>query len=299
MKGKAPGIVTLITDFGLQGEYVGAMKGAILRVNPRCQLVDITHQVEPQNLLQAAFILQSTYPYYPAGTVHLVVVDPGVGTSRRPIICQKGGHTFVGPDNGVFTLVFSGQERRSGYLISENKYFLSPLSRTFHGRDLFAPVAGHLSLGRDPKQFGPPVSDLSKLAWPSPDLRGSTLRGQILWADSFGNLITNIPREYGALLEDHGIQIKGKGWRILRLHQTYGEGRPGQPLALFGSAELMEISVNQGNALRTLGIGPGDPLRISLRRPTRGKAKQRAPVSKPLASPLRNKREGGKMREKK
>jgi len=150
LPGKSRGIVTLITDFGLLGGYVGAMKGAILKVNPRCQVVDVTHQIEPQDVLQASFILKNTYPYYPAGTVHVVVVDPGVGSSRRPIILKKEEHIFVGPDNGVFTLVLSGRGKTEGYEITRKEFFLAPLSDTFHGRDLFAPVAGYLSLGMEP-----------------------------------------------------------------------------------------------------------------------------------------------------
>ena len=265
LKKKGPGIVTLITDFGRKGEYSGAMKGAILNVNPRCQIIDITHEIEPQNILQASWVLKNSYSYYPPGTIHMAIVDPGVGTARRAIVLQKEDYSFVGPDNGVFTWVLSPGGRDSAYHVTESKFFLGPPSDTFHGRDLFAPVAGHLSLGLEPKLLGPRVGDLVTIDWPYPRLSKGTLGAKILWADSFGNLITNISREaHGSELGNRPIRIKGKGWRIDQLHRTYGESRPGQPLALFGSGGLLEISVNRGNALNLLGLKPGDPVPIKL-----------------------------------
>ena len=265
MRKGTSGIVTLITDFGFLGEYVGAMKGAILKVNPRCQVIDVTHQIEPQDVLRASFILKNTYPYYPGGTVHVVVVDPGVGTGRRPVVLQKNGHLFVGPDNGVFTFLLSDKGRTEGYEITRKEFFLSPLSETFHGRDLFAPVAGHLSLGRDPSRFGPRAGGFMRVEWPAPQMKGKNLLGRILFTDSFGNLITNISREeYGGLMKGRPLQIKGKGWRIDHVHRTYGQGKPGQPMALFGSAGLLEIAVNRGSAKKTLGLRSGNRLIIAL-----------------------------------
>ncbi|MFH1757295.1 MAG: SAM-dependent chlorinase/fluorinase [Pseudomonadota bacterium] len=263
MRKKPSGIVTLITDFGLMGEYAGAMKGAILNVNPRCQVVDITHQVAAQDVLQASFILKNTYPYYPVGTVHIVMVDPGVGTQRKPVVLKKEGHFFVGPDNGVFTFVLSG-EKNDGYEITRQKLFLSPLSPTFHGRDIFAPVAGHLSLGMDARRLGPRLKEFIRVEWPRPEIKGKQLVGRILFADAFGNLITNISRgEYGPQIGDRPWQIKGKSWRIDRLQETYPDVHPGQPLALFGSAGLLEIAVNRGNAQLNLGLKPGDLISIN------------------------------------
>jgi S-adenosyl-L-methionine hydrolase (adenosine-forming) len=259
------GIVTLITDFSRGDEYAGAMKGAILKVNPRCQVIDVTHQIEPQNVPRAAFVLRNTYPYYPAGTVHLVVVDPGVGTRRRPVILQKGGHFFVGPDNGVFTFVLASAGKTEGYEITRRKYFLSPVSETFHGRDIFAPVAGHLSLGQNPQRFGPRADGFVRAEWPGPRLKGGKLLGQILFSDSFGNLITNIAREeYGSLRAGRPLLIKGKGWRIDRIHRTYGQGKPGDPMALFGSSGLLEIAIYGGSAKKDLGLKPGDRLVVTL-----------------------------------
>ncbi len=241
------------------------MKGAILRVNPRCQIVDITHEIEPQNILQASWVLKNSYSYYPPGTIHVVVADPGVGTARRAIVLQKEKYSFVGPDNGVFTWVLSREGKGSAYEITEPDFFLTPLSDTFHGRDIFAPVAGHLSLGLEPRFLGPRAGELVTIDWPSPRLSEGTLGAMILWADSFGNLITNISREdYGHKLEGRPIIIKGRGWRIDQIHRTYGESRPGQPVALFGSGGLLEISVNRGDALNALGLKPGDPVTLKL-----------------------------------
>ena len=241
------------------------MKGAVLKVNPRCQVVDITHEIEPQNILQASWVLKNSYSYYPPGTIHVVVADPGVGTGRRAIVLQKEEYSFVGPDNGVFTRVLSTKGKGLAYEITQRNFFLTPLSDTFHGRDIFAPVAGHLSLGLEPRFLGPRVRDLVTIDWPSPRLIKGTLGAKILWADSFGNLITNVSREeYGPKLEGRPILIKGRGWRIVQIHRTYGESRTGQPLALFGSGGLLEISVNRGNALNTLGLKPGNSIPIRL-----------------------------------
>jgi S-adenosylmethionine hydrolase len=265
LKRKNPGIVTLITDFGERGEYAGAMKGAILRVNPRCQVVDITHQIEPQNILQASWILKNSYPYYPPGTVHVVVVDPGVGTERRAVVLEKEGYLFVGPDNGVFSRVLTPKGRASAHELTRKDFFLSPLSDTFQGRDLFAPVAGHLSLGLHPGYLGPKIRELVTIDFPRPRFSGGKIEARILWGDSFGNLISNVSlEEYGPRLEGRPIQIKGRQWRIDQIHRTYAQGRPGQPMALFGSGGLLEISVNRGNALNTLGLRPGDSIIIRL-----------------------------------
>ncbi|MGE5254355.1 MAG: S-adenosyl-l-methionine hydroxide adenosyltransferase family protein [Planctomycetaceae bacterium] len=265
MRQKPSGIVTLITDFGLAGEYVGALKGAILRVNPRCLIVDITHQIDPQNILQASFVLQKSYAYYPPGTVHGVVVDPGVGTERRALFVEKNKFFFVGPDNGVFSGLLSSRGKVQARELIRKEYFLTPLSHTFHGRDVFAPVAGHLSLGLDPAKLGPKVKNLVRVDFPEPRQGKRGITARVLWADSFGNLITNVTREEYARRLETRFQIQGRGWRIDRLSRTYGEEKPGQSMALFGSGGLLEISVNRGNAHRTLGLNPGDSFTIQWR----------------------------------
>jgi S-adenosylmethionine hydrolase len=264
---KRSGIVTLITDFGEQAEYAGAMKGAILRANPRCQVVDITHQIPPQDILRAAFVLENSYPYYPEGTVHLAVVDPGVGTKRRPLALKKGGHLFVGPDNGVFAGILSVPGEGVGYEITRRAFFREAVSMTFHGRDLFGPVAGSLAAGLPLSQVGPRVSGFTRAEWPRPERFRDRLIGRILWADSFGNLLTNLSRdEVGPILRARDWRISGRGWRVEVLSKTYGEGEPGQPLALFGSSGYLELAVNQGRAAERLGMKPGDPLVIRLRK---------------------------------
>ena len=263
MRKRPPGIVTLITDFGWGGEYVGAMKGAILKVNPRCLVTDITHQINPKNILQAAHVLQNSYPFYPPGTVHVVVVDPGVGMERRAVALEKNGYLFVGPDNGVFSGLLGGKGKAEAYEIADRKVGLRPVSPTFHGRDIFGPAAGHLSLGLPPGKLGPRVNDLVRRDFPQPQETKKKLGAHILWADSFGNLMTNVAqKDFGRALAARPFQIKGKGWKIERLSRTYGEGKPGQSMALFGSGGWLEISVNQGNALEALGLEPGEAISI-------------------------------------
>jgi hypothetical protein len=264
---KRSGIVTLITDFGTQGEYAGALKGSILSVNPRCRVVDITHEIPPQDILRASFVLRHSYPYFPNGTVHLTVVDPGVGTGRRALVLRKGRHLFVGPDNGVFTEVLSGPGEAEARAITRENFFRRPPSATFHGRDLFGPVAGRLSAGLPLREFGPRVSDPVRAGEPLPQREGTRLTGRVLWADSFGNLLTNIGEdEYGPVLGATGWRISGRGWRIETLSRTYGEGKRGQPLALFGSSGRLELAVNRDRAADLLGLKPGDPVVIRFRK---------------------------------
>jgi hypothetical protein len=186
-----------------------------------------------------------------------------VGTNRRPIVLQKGGYLFVGPDNGVFSGILSSEGATAGYRIARDIFCLSPVSRTFHGRDIFAPVAGHLARGVRPRDIGPRVRDFVRLDWSGPRPEGNKFLGEVLWADSFGNLITNFPREeFERLLIDHPSIIRGKRWRIDWLAQTYGQGPAGKPIALFGSSGLLEIAVNQGNAEKELGMKAGDKVTI-------------------------------------
>jgi S-adenosylmethionine hydrolase len=264
---KRSGIVTLITDFGLQAEYAGAVKGAILSANPRCQVVDVSHQIPPGDILRASFVLKNAFSCFPDGTVHLAVVDPGVGTRRRPLILRQGRHFFVGPDNGIFSEVLPAPGKGAGYEITREEFFRRPVSATFHGRDLFGPVAGYLSSGLPAREFGPRVAGFIRAEIPRPERGSNRLIGRVLWADPFGNLLTNIAREeYGPLLSERGWRILGKSWRIEGLSSTYGEGKPGTPLALFGSSGYLELALNQGRAADKLRIKPGDPLVIRLRK---------------------------------
>ncbi|MBW1997574.1 MAG: SAM-dependent chlorinase/fluorinase [Deltaproteobacteria bacterium] len=249
------GIITLVTDFGLKDPYVGMMKGAILSVNEGVQLVDITHQVGAGSVFLAAGILRETFAFFPKGTVHLAVVDPGVGGPRRPIALEAGGHLFVGPDNGIFWPVIRDFNGKRIVHLTEKDYFLREPSFTFHGRDIFAPVAAHLSKGVGLEQFGPLISDPRKLNIPAPLEKDDTLLGQIIRVDNFGNLITNIHAERlkrylgeaQPLIEVGKLSIKG-------LSRAYSDLEEGQPLALINSSNWLEIAVNMGRASQYIGM---------------------------------------------
>ncbi|HSR10840.1 MAG TPA: SAM-dependent chlorinase/fluorinase [Thermodesulfobacteriota bacterium] len=257
-------IITLTTDFGTAGEYTGAMKGVILGINPAARIVDITHEIEPQNILQASWVAAKACPYFPPGTIHVVVVDPGVGTDRRGILVETKRGFFVGPDNGVFTPLLQKDARL--YELTRTKFFLPEISSTFHGRDIFAPVAGHLSRGVAPRSFGRKAADPVRLDWPRPAFSRGTLTGQVLWADNFGNLITNIRREdCGEEAEARALEVRARRWKMQGISRTYAEAQPGRPVALFGSGGTLEISVNRGNASVELGLGPGDKVAVHLR----------------------------------
>lgn len=271
-------VITLTTDFGLADGYVAAMKGVALGINPGAQLVDISHNIPPQDIARAAFVLGTSSPFFPPGTVHLVVVDPGVGTERQAVIVRTPGADFVAPDNGVLSYIIepyltgpAGAKRRKlkaapgleVVTISESRFWRSPVSATFHGRDIFAPVAAHLSLGIALSRFGEPVDALTVLPLSRPSQSpDGTLVGSILHIDSFGNLITNVrSRDLPAGLKDITIEV---GDKIIRgLSQTYGAGKG--LLALIGSSDYLEISLKDGNAAAWLHVGAGDEVKIRRR----------------------------------
>jgi S-adenosylmethionine hydrolase len=262
-------IITLLTDFGWGDGHIGAMKGVILGINPDCRIIDLAHQVTSHDVLAAALILGQTYAFYPPGTIHLVVVDPGVGGVRKPLVLKTRDYLFVGPDNGCFTLVLKQEQEERAYELAEERFRLARVSQTFHGRDIFAPAAAHLSLHIAPEEMGPAVvmADLTRLAIPEPAKEGTTLRGEVIRVDSFGNLITNISQE--ALREfalDGPIEIEIKGKRIKGLKRSYEEGKEGEVFALWGSAGLLEIALKEGNLLRELGWGRGEKIWIRRKR---------------------------------
>ncbi len=260
-------IVTLTTDFGLTDGYVAALKGVILSINPQVTIVDITHQVSPQNINQAAFILSTVYDYFPAQTIHLVIIDPGVGTKRRAIILKTPQYYFLAPDNGVLSYVvrnFSSntetKSRLEAVAITNQKYWRSPVSRTFHGRDIFAPVAAHLSLGVPMREFGEPLSSISTLplaeVHTEPD--GSII-GQVIHIDNFGNLITNI-READLLQGKLIVTIGNRS--ISGLSPNYIQGE--KLLALIGSSGYLEIAVREGNATAYLDAKIGTLVKVRM-----------------------------------
>lgn len=256
--------ITLTTDFGQDDPFAGIMKGVILSVNPNARIVDITHGVPAYDILAGAMALQSSYSYFPKGTIHVAVVDPGVGTSRRPLLAVSDGHAFVGPDNGLLARAIGSEQNVRVFHLTEQEYFLKPLSQTFHGRDIFAPVAAWLSLGKGPKSFGAVIDDWIQLDWPAPRRVGNSLFGTVLRVDRFGNLVTNISTADLASFAIQEIEIDIKGRTIRRICSSYAEVPSGEPFAIVGSAGLLEISVRQASAASLLGAGPLQELEVRI-----------------------------------
>ncbi|MCS7125128.1 MAG: S-adenosyl-l-methionine hydroxide adenosyltransferase family protein [Candidatus Bathyarchaeota archaeon] len=257
-------IITLTTDFGLADPYVAEMKAVILGINPTAKIVDVTHQVEKFNIRHGAFILAAAAPYFPKNTIHVAVVDPGVGTKRKPILIETEKYFFVGPDNGVLTLAARKQGIRHIYEIVNPKVMLPRISQTFHGRDIFAPAAAYLSRGVKPLEFGPKIRRIVMPRFARVIGKGSTLMGEVIHVDSFGNIITNFTAKN---LEDLGIQdfvrIKLKDKELtLKLCKAYAEVETGKPLAIIGSHDFLEVSVNMGNAAQAFGVKIGDTVKL-------------------------------------
>jgi len=253
---KPSGIITLISDFGLSDPYVAMMKGVILSINPDARLVDISHLIGVGSIFQAARLICEAFHYFPEGTVHLAVVDPGVGSERRLIGLEAEAHFFVGPDNGVFWPVIRDHKGKVVHLI-ESRYFLHSVSHTFHGREIFAPIAAHLSLGVDLEMMGTLIKDPVELSLPSPQFKKGILTGQIIRMDNFGNLITNIGRtEFERFISSIQPVIEVGNLVIKRLCRIYAEAEEGEPLALINSSNLLEIAVNMGRASEYIGVDP-------------------------------------------
>lgn len=258
-------IVTLLTDFGTKDHYVASMKGVILRINPQCTLIDITHQIEPQDVEEGAFVLASAFSYFPKGTIHLAVVDPEVGGPRDPILIVTDHFFFVGPDNGLLTLVLHQEKVKEAFKLTEKRFFLPNVSNTFHGRDLFAPVSAHLTLGISPKAFGRRIDSWKTLEFQRPLVKGRAMIGKVIHIDSFGNLITNIgEKDLDHFIGKLPFHIRIGKRRIVGIQRGYWETGRGDLLALIGSSGLLEISVNEGNAQKVLKVKRGDPVRIHL-----------------------------------
>lgn len=249
-------IITLTTDFGLSDPFVGIMKGVILGIAPAVQIVDITHDIHSYDILEAAFLIDSTYRYFPDGTVHLVVVDPGVGSARRPIVAAAKGHTFVAPDNGVLSAVLQTEV----YHITNKSLFLNQVSQTFHGRDILAPVAAHLARGTPIESAGPRILDFIKKPLPKPRPQGDKLVGIVLRIDKFGNIITNLRRKH--LAPEFTIRVVGLA--ITRLHSNFSEAEPGEFFAIEGSTGFIEIALNQGSAADRLSIERGAEIELEV-----------------------------------
>ena len=261
---KCVSVIALTTDFGQQDGYVGAMKGVILRIAPSVTLVDVSHDIAPQNIAEAAFILYSSYHYFPTGTVHLTVVDPGVGTTRRPIAIRTTQGIFVAPDNGVLSYILAHEESWSAVHLTESRYWLPHVSHTFHGRDIFAPVAAHLAAGTAMDQLGPEIRDLVQLPlYDVVETGSSRLSATVLYVDRFGNIVTNLAA--GSSIAGEPIARAGNtlraligGQTIQGLLSTYGNANAGDLLLLVGSSGFVEIACCGGNAAVELDIHVGD-----------------------------------------
>jgi S-adenosylmethionine hydrolase len=236
-------VITLTTDFGLSGPYVGAMKGVILSINPAAQLVDITHSISPQDIRQAAMVLEGATPWFPAGTIHLVVVDPGVGTERGIIYAEIGNQRYVCPDNGLLDRLTLKNPPTRIISLSNSQHWASHVSATFHGRDIMAPVAARLSLGLDPAELGLPQDKLIALGWPQPKNTDGEIVGSVIWIDDFGNLITNISDDMLANLGfPRSLSVEILDHTIPTISHTYGDQPIGKLIALVGSSGQLEIA---------------------------------------------------------
>jgi S-adenosylmethionine hydrolase len=264
------GIITLTTDFGLTDSYVGSMKGVIMGIAPDARLVDITHAIGPQDTHQAAHILKTFYQYFSPGTIHVVIVDPGVGSQRRAIAFQTPEAIFVAPDNGILTEVWNDARARWGpegcmvVELTERRYWRDHVSNTFHGRDIFAPAAAHLATGVSITALGSRLPAIQEATFEQPTRgRNGELVGRIIHVDHFGNCITNItPRDLERAGKGKDLTITIIDQHISGLHQTYADGAIGALIALIGSSDHLELAVRNGNAAQTLGVGIGDTVRI-------------------------------------
>lgn len=262
-----PRCIVLMTDFGLQDAYVGILKGVIERLAPGARVLDLSHGIPAGDLRWGAYLLQTSLPYLPPYSVLVAVVDPGVGSARRGLCIQAGDYWLVGPDNGLFSPVLRQIPASAIYSLENPDYFLHPLSQTFHGRDVFAPVAAHLFNGISPAVLGPICHEITSLSWPSPEYQEEgVLRGEVLLFDHFGNLITNFSRtEFESLLDSSSqLQIVVAGKVLHGLQRTYADAPTGNFLALWGSGGYLEISLNQGHAQQVLGAAVGTPVFVHL-----------------------------------
>jgi S-adenosylmethionine hydrolase len=258
-----PSLITLLTDFGTRDAYVAAMKGVICSLNPQAVLVDLSHDVPPQDIRAGALNLVAAAPYFPPGTIHLAVVDPGVGGPRRALAAHCRGQFWVGPDNGLFHLIFRQASPLSLVSLVNPAYFRPRVSATFHGRDIFAPVAAHLSLGVDLNRFGPKIADPVALDLPEPRFGPEGVWGEIMYVDQFGNLISNISfGELSAWRGQQDISLKAGPVALRGLARTYSDVAPGEFLALEGSHGFLEIACAMANAARRLNAGLGLPVVI-------------------------------------
>lgn len=260
-------IITLTTDFGINDHFVGSVKGVILDIVPEAAIVDISHAVQAYDVLDGALAISQAYSYFPTGTVHMVVVDPGVGTNRRPIIASSDGYHFVAPDNGVLSMVYAKEERIHVRHVTSDHYFRQPVSNTFHGRDVFAPIAAYLAKMVDSHKFGDEIEDYVRFAAPRPKpVAENRLRAVVLKVDRFGNMITNVTPEDAPTLftGKSGFKIVVGNKEITEIRTAYAEGAQGEVFGILGSMGYLEIVANRAAAAQLTGVGKGAEVNILL-----------------------------------
>jgi len=255
-------LIALTTDFGTVDPWVGVMKGVLATRAPEARVVDLTHGIPPQNVLAGALVLRYALPYFPPGTIHVAVIDPGVGSERRPICVETPREILVGPDNGLLSLAATAPPARA-YHLKEGRFFPSPRSATFHGRDVFAPVAAALAMGTRPSELGPEIRDMRVLRVPEPRREAGAIRGEVIYVDHFGNLITNVPQSLLANFPAEPTSISIRGTRVAGIAPSYAAVSPGQPVAVVNSWNHLEIAVRDGSAAASLGAGVGDDVIVA------------------------------------
>ncbi len=262
MPATAPPIITLLTDFGLADHFVGVLKGVILGICPEARIVDISHEVKQFQIAEAGFLLAQAWRYFPAGTVHVCVVDPGVGTNRRAIVAEAAGHLFVAPDNGLLSLLYADEEHHVHvHHVCEERFFLHPVSQTFHGRDVFAPVGAHLALGVAPGDFGPAIDDYTRFPFAGPvQTARRNWTGSIVQIDRFGNLITNF--KVGEFAAKQPFEMMAGLSTISRIECNYERAGAGELFVIAGSSGYFEIAAGESSAARVLGCGVGAPVEL-------------------------------------
>jgi S-adenosylmethionine hydrolase len=257
-------VITLLTDFGLKNGFTGVLKGVIWKIAPQAQIADITHEITPQNIMEGAIALWRAATFFPSGTIHVAVVDPGVGTSRRPIAAQVGDQFFVGPDNGIFTPLIEQAELHGQpvrvYHLDQSQFWLSEVSNTFHGRDIFSPVAAHLAAGTPIEQMGTQINDPVRFPLPRPVRTERGWRGQVMLIDHFGNIATNLEDELVTGVQNVALEIAGIS--ILGLVRSYGDRTPGDVVGLIDSEGFLEVAEVNGNAAQSLRVAVGDPVEL-------------------------------------
>ncbi len=265
---RTPPPIVLLTDFGFKDSYVGVMKGVIRKISRHADLIDLSHNIVAQDVAEAAFVLAASYRYFPSGAIFTCVVDPGVGTDRAVLCLEANEQLFLAPDNGLLSVIAEEAAEHTFRRVTEEEYYLKDGSTTFHGRDIFAPVAAHLAEGVEPEKLGPEVRNIERLQLPNPvRTADGSLRGEIIYIDQFGNLITNIREatvERTFTRPRNELEVRVKRRCASGLARAYAERPAGELLALIGSSGYLEVAVNKGSAARTLGCEKGDSVTVSV-----------------------------------